>query len=300
MAHFTSRAVRAPVEDARVTVVAMSRNRRAELLESLPRHRAPTILVDNGSSDGTAEAVRAELPDVEVLALDRNEGARARTIGVAHAGTPFVAFADDDSWWAPGALHAAAQVLSEHPDVAVVCARILVGPEERTDAISAQMAHSPLPRPPGLRLPRVLGFVACAAMVRVSAFEEVGGFDAVVRFPGEEERVALDLAARGWSLVYADDVVVHHHPSPRREDAAARTRGVTRSRLLTAVLRLPWRHVLRRSREALTGGPATRAGLGAALRDVPAALRSRRRLPRPVLDDLAVLRDREGRSPPRP
>lgn len=85
-----------------VTVVVASQNRRADLLVSLPRHEAPVVLVDNASTDGTVQVVRATHPEVTVLPLDRNQGAHGRTLGVARAGTPFVAFADDDSWWAPG------------------------------------------------------------------------------------------------------------------------------------------------------------------------------------------------------
>ena len=276
------------VEDPRVTVVVMSRNRREELLTSLGRHRAPVVLVDNGSTDGTVEAVRARHPHVEVLGLARNAGAHARTLGVRRARTPYVAFADDDSWWAPGALRAAADTLDAHPDVAVVAARILIGPQERLDPVCEVLAGSPLPRREGLPGPRLLGFVGCAAMVRADAFLAVGGFDEVVRFPGEEERVALDLTATGHALVYSADVVIHHHPSPVRHSPAARAAAITRSALLTAVLRLPWPRVLR----AVGAAARTRSGrrgLAAAARDVAAALRARRVVPRHVLADLDLL-----------
>jgi len=97
-----------------VTVVVASRNRRADLLASLPRHEAPVVLVDNGSTDGTVAAVGSALPAVRILPLDRNVGALARTVGVLAAATPYVAFADDDSWWAPGALARAVEVLEAH------------------------------------------------------------------------------------------------------------------------------------------------------------------------------------------
>jgi len=80
-----------------VSVVVASRNRRADLLATLPRHEAPVILVDNGSTDGTVDAVRSALPEVQVIPLRRNLGAFARTIGVLAATTAYVAFADDDS-----------------------------------------------------------------------------------------------------------------------------------------------------------------------------------------------------------
>src|SRR4051812_38364773 len=94
-----------------VTVVVVSRNRRSELLETLGRHPPPVILVDNGSTDGTADAVERAHPAVQVVRLADNQGATARNLGVALATTPYVAFADDDSWWEPGALDAAAEIL---------------------------------------------------------------------------------------------------------------------------------------------------------------------------------------------
>jgi hypothetical protein len=62
---------------------------------------------------------------------------------VRAASKDYVAFADDDSWWAPGSLHAAADILGCYPTVA---AQILIGPEQRVDPISGVMARSPLPR----------------------------------------------------------------------------------------------------------------------------------------------------------
>jgi GT2 family glycosyltransferase len=260
-------------------VVVASRNRRDDLLASLPRHEAPVVLVDNASTDDTVAAVRDAHPEVTVLTLDRNVGARARTVGVERAGTEFVAFADDDSWWAPGDLGRAVDLLRAHPRCALVNARILIGPEERPDPICAEMAASPLPATVDLPGPAILGFVACAAIVRTAAFAEVGGFDDVVRFPGEEERVALDLAAAGWGMAYVDDVVVHHHPSPRRHGPEQRRAAIWRSRLLTAVMRLPLREVARLYARALRDGTPGRRGALSGLRDVPAALRRRRRIP---------------------
>jgi GT2 family glycosyltransferase len=220
--------------------------------------------------------VRAAHPGITVLTMDRNAGARARTVGVARAGTPFVAFADDDSWWAPGDLARAVAILRSHPRLAVLNARILVGPDEKLDPACAEMADSALGTEPDLPGPSLLGFVACGAVVRTEAFEAVGGFDPVVRFPGEEERLALDLATAGWGMAYVDEVTVHHHPSPRRDTPGRRQAGIWRSRLLTAVMRLPAGDVARLLVAALRAGRPGREGLVRALPDVPAALRRRR------------------------
>ena len=274
-----------------VAVVVMSQNRREDLLATLPRHEAPVVLVDNASTDGTVEAVREALPEVTVVPLERNVGSYARTLGVERAGTEFVAFADDDSWWAPGDLARAVEVMRAHPRLAVLNARILVGPEERLDPLCAEMSASPLGRPTDLPGPALMGFIACGAMVRTEAFTAAGGFDPVVRFPGEEERLALDLAAAGWGMAYVDAVTVHHHPSPARHSPTQRQAAVWRSRLLTAVMRLPAPDVARTVRAAVAAGSPGRAGMRDAFPDLGAALRRRRVVPQHVLADLRRLRD---------
>lgn len=275
-----------------MTVVVASRDRRDELTATLGRHRAPVVLVDNGSTDGTPEAVRTAHPDVDVVRLGRNLAAAARTIGVRRARTPYVAFADDDSWWAPGSLHAAAEVLAARPEVGAVTATTLVGPAGDRDPFSETLAASPLRGRHGdLPGPRVIGFMACATMVRRTDFLAVGGFDDVVRFPGEEERLAWDLTAAGADLVLAPAVVVHHHPSPRRSAPAARRRGVARSRLLTGVMRLPWSTVAARTATDILSGAPERRGLWDARSDLAAALRGRRLLPADVLADIRAVAD---------
>src|SRR3954467_5625858 len=141
-------------------------NRRDELLSTLSRHEAPVVLVDNGSTDGTVEAVRTAHPRAAVIPLARKGGRAGRARGVEAAGTEFVAFADDDSWWAPGDLARAVEILPAHPRLAVLNARILVGPEEGLYPVCTEMADSPLGTPDDLPGPGLLGFVACAAMVR--------------------------------------------------------------------------------------------------------------------------------------
>ncbi|MGI8721525.1 MAG: glycosyltransferase family 2 protein [Geodermatophilaceae bacterium] len=279
-----------------VTVVVVTRNRREEVLQSLVRHEAPVVLVDNGSNDGTAAAVRRALPSVRVVELAHNRGAAARTIGVGLTSTPYVAFADDDSWWAPGALQRAADHFDAHPRMGLLAARILVGSENVLDPVCQQMSRSALGREADLPGPSLLGFLACAAMVRRDAFCAVGGFDEVVRFPGEEERVALDIAEAGWGLCYVDEVVVHHHPSPSRDRPDERRIAIARSKLVTAVLRRPWGQVVSETLQQLRSGPSGRAAALAALPRLPAALRARRCTSEAVEKNLIRLRSSESRD----
>ena len=93
------------------------------LLEST---QCPIVLVDNASGDDSVAAAtrtaRRSGGRVTVIPLDRNEGAVARNIGVARCDTPYVAFCDDDSWWAPGATALAEEIFERYPTVALLAA----------------------------------------------------------------------------------------------------------------------------------------------------------------------------------
>lgn len=279
---------------ARTTVVIATRNRCSEVLEHLPKHEGPVVLLDNASTDDTVAAVAARHPEVTVIPLKRNLGATARTLGARLADTPFVAFSDDDSWYAPGALRLAERVFDRHPRVGLLAGSILVGGDATPDPINEVLADSPLPRPVDSPGPALLGFVGCAAIVRRSAFLAVGGFDGVVRFPGEEERLALDLDDAGWQLIHLPELVVHHHPSPHRSNDETRQRQLQRSRLLTAVMRWPRPDALRLAKEQCRTRRGRRAVLEALPR-IPAALARRRVVGSATLGRLALLdQDRNG------
>jgi GT2 family glycosyltransferase len=230
-----------------VTVVVMTRNRRPRLAVCLDRLAAlpddiEVIVVDNGSADGSAEMVRTRYPGFTVVPLDHNAGAVARNIGVAAAHTPVVAFADDDSAWQPGSLDRAADLFDRYPRLGLIAARITVLPSGRTDPVCADMGRGAAGVDADLPGPNVLGFLAFAAIVRRDAFGASGGFDDVVFFMGEEERLAYDLTSAGWGLVYRDDIVAEHDPD-RLPPLSQRSRAAlaARNRALTSVMRRPMR-----------------------------------------------------------
>ncbi|HEY7475004.1 MAG TPA: glycosyltransferase family 2 protein [Vicinamibacterales bacterium] len=86
-------------------IIVVSYNTRADLLacmESLhaprPRDLRKIIVVDNASSDGSADVVRASWPAVEVVALDRNAGfAAANNVGFGRATAPLVLLLNSDT-----------------------------------------------------------------------------------------------------------------------------------------------------------------------------------------------------------
>jgi GT2 family glycosyltransferase len=268
-----------------ISVVILTHNRRRELLRTVARtvelsERPPIVVVDNASIDGSAVEVRHQFPQVKVVPLTSNLGAAARNIGARNVTTPYVAFCDDDSHWAPGALARAVQILNAHAHIALVTAHVLVGEAHSADPACAVMAASPLPSQ-GLPGRAVLGFFAGACAMRREVFLESGGYDARFFIGGEEELMALDLVAHGWTLLYAHDVIVHHHPSPHR-DPHMRRRLMARNALWVAWRRRAWRGAWHCTGRALLAGlqdPDRMSGFGEALGGLPWALRHRRTVP---------------------
>ncbi|KUL36874.1 glycosyl transferase [Streptomyces sp. NRRL F-4489] len=282
----------------RVGVVVITRDRRRSLLRTVDAlvrlpERPPVVVVDNGSSDGTAAAVRARHPGVRVLSPGRNLGAVGRTYGAAALDTPYVAFSDDDSWWEPGALARAAELFDAHPRLGLVAASTLVGPSGAPDPLNAELAHSPLGREPGLPGPSVLGFLACAAVLRRRAFLAVGGFHPVLHFGAEESLLAMDLVAAGWAVVHCAELIARHDPeSGTDRPRPGRTVRTRRNALLTAWLRRPVNAALAQTARLAyegVGDADSRRALAEAARRLPAALARRRRLPPHVERRVRVL-----------
>lgn len=287
------------------TIIIATRNR-ARSLETTLQHLCeidptpPIVVVDNASTDATADiafdAARRGGTSIQYLALNRNEGAVPRNEGVKLAITPYIAFSDDDSWWETDALAQAEQILDENENVGLLAGRTLVGPENLPDPVNAALAHSPLGYSPDLPGPSIMGFLACAAVVRRDAFEAVGGFSNVLEFVGEETLLAMDLASAGWQLCYAESVIAHHHPFPHRPDSDARAGRELRNRTLTALMRRPI-GVCARSAVDLTSkvlqGHADPRTLWDTVTRVPRALRKRRTMPENVEEDVRRL-EQEG------
>jgi GT2 family glycosyltransferase len=280
----------------RGTLVMTTRNRADRAAEAVERalglpDRWPVVVVDDASDDSTADRLRRRFGEaITVIRLERNVGGAARNAGVSAATTALVAFFDDDSWWAPWSLTHAADVFAEHPTVGLVAAHVVVEPGGRSDPVNELMATSPLE--PTAAGPSVLGFLACAAVVRRDAFLAVGGFAPLLHIGGEETLLAVDLRSAGWTLTYRSDVQVHHAPQISDDGRAGRRARQVRNVALIAVMRRPpdviAREMVALTRQAL-GDRDARTALRGVLRRLPGALSMRRKVGDLVEHELRLL-----------
>jgi mycofactocin system glycosyltransferase len=174
---------------------------------------AGVVFVDDGSGTPISGLRGATL-----LRLRRNSGpAAARNAGAIAAETPIVAFVDTDvdlhQGWLDGLLWH-----FDDPRVGFVAPRVASGPvvdggdvrvakyEERHSPLD--LGGDPAPIAPGTRVAYV---PAAVLLVRRSALDEIGGFDASLRC-GEDVDAVWRLNAAGWRGRYEPSVVVHHQP----------------------------------------------------------------------------------------
>lgn len=256
---------------AQATVVIATRNRRSRLLATLAHLRelpevAEIVVADNASNDGTADAVLSSFPTTRVMALPRNVGAYARTLGAAIARTPYVAFCDDDAWWTRGSIAGAVEMLVRYPDVALVNARVVLDRSGAVDAACRLMAASAPVR--GLPGHPILFFQAGAAVVRTKLFLECGGYDRALFIGGEETLLSIELARRGWRMQYLPALEVRHAPSPLERDDGTRRCWTIRNRLLVAWMRYRVSSAARMTLEALRRAPHDRQIRAALLRAI--------------------------------
>ena len=271
-------------------------NRREEALLAVKRLVAmpeqPTIVVvDNGSAAGTTDALRAEFPEVDVVRSEVNLGAVGRNVGVRRLTTPYVAFCDDDAWWEPGSLSAAADVLDRYDRLAAVNSTIVSEPSGREDPIVRELRESPVEGPAWLPGPAIGSFLGSATVLRREAFEQTGGFSERLWLGGEEELLAVDLATAGWELCFCEHLVVHHQASLIREHDKRRRDGL-RNTLWFLWLRRPATSALRRTWHLARTVPRDRISLLAAIdavRGAPWVIRERRVVPARVEARLRAL-----------
>lgn len=105
------------------------------------------VVVDDGSKDGTSDAVRS-IPDprVKLIRLESNAGiSAARNVGIQASRTRWVAFQDSDDEWLPRKLELQMRKLDEEPSaVACYCGMLIVGEPGSEQDRSVIAYHPPL------------------------------------------------------------------------------------------------------------------------------------------------------------
>jgi hypothetical protein len=248
---------------ARVAVLIVSRNRKADLLETLaaletleyPADGLHVLVLDNGSDDETARAVRAwqqagggrRLGALQCFRSPENVGASAARNALAHhapdtADLYFIL--DDDAVPDPAFLTRALASLGADPAIGVVGGRIVAFDDPARELAGAGFIDWRLGRfrEEAAAATRACDFViTCAMVVRAQAFRAAGGFDEDYFVYHEDVDFCVRIGRRGFRVLYEPSAVARHKVPPGKTRTPERLYYVLRNKFLFLRKHLPAR-----------------------------------------------------------
>ena len=211
-----------------------------------------TVVVDNGSTDGSIDFIREHFPEVDVVALGENRGfAAAVNAGIEASATEFVALLNNDTEQDVCWLEALVSAANRHPESGLFASKLVdfhdrrvldgAGDAIRLSGLPYRLGHGELDRGQFDEPGYVFGACAAAALYRKSLFDEVGLFDEDFVSYCEDGDLSFRAQLAGHRCSYIPDAVVYHMGSAstggKRSPTA--TRLGTRNSLSLLVKDLP-------------------------------------------------------------
>jgi N-acetylglucosaminyl-diphospho-decaprenol L-rhamnosyltransferase len=196
-----------------------------------PKRTCRIWVVDNASRDGTAEMVKSEFPEVELIAADTNLGfSAANNLAIRRGTAPYVLALNPDTSITPGALDHMLEVIESNDSIGIAGCHL-----DREDGTFDHAARRSFPTPLGAlghftgigrrsRAPAKLAQYRAPSvergpvdavngafmLMRRLALEEVGLFDEGYWLYMEDLDLCYRFAQAGWTTWYDPDVTVRH------------------------------------------------------------------------------------------
>jgi GT2 family glycosyltransferase len=197
-----------------VSVIIVNWNRVDALQEALHYLRFQrgvrfeVLVIDNGSTDGSAERLSG-MPSIRWIGLESNVGpAQARNIGIANARGRYLFFLDSDAVVAKSGLARLVARMDRDPTIGIVACRVIGCPSRRTDQWIYQYPRATHEH----REFDTYSFSAAGAMVRSEAIRDAGRFWDALFIYNEEVDLSIRVLRAGFRVIYSPKVRVYHRP----------------------------------------------------------------------------------------
>jgi GT2 family glycosyltransferase/glycosyltransferase involved in cell wall biosynthesis len=194
-----------------------------------PRDKFEVILVDNGSSDGSVDFVKADYPKVRVILNDSNNYCRANNLGVKESKAEFIAFLNNDTRVDKNWLIELVKLITSDDTIGAVGSKILLmdgridstGHEESSDLRWIDRGSQEEDRGQYDEAEEVSSVSNCATLFRRAAFEQAGGFDEEFNMYLEDVDISIRLRKNGWRIRFCPkSIVFHKHHGTSNDDDA--------------------------------------------------------------------------------
>lgn len=226
---------------AEVTVIIVSYNTREltlaavrTLLESSPGLAMRVVVWDNASADGSAAAVSAAFPQIEVIASPENLGfAAANNRVAAETTTPYVCLLNPDTETHPNAISNLLAFAKAHPEAGIVGGRTVfrdgsLNPAScwrmmtpwtlfvSTIGLARLFPNSNFFNPEAIggwqrdSVREVDIVVGCLMLVPTDLWRRLGGFDERFFMYGEDADICLRARAMGYRPMITPDATIMH------------------------------------------------------------------------------------------
>ena len=196
-----------------VSIVSVAHNRRecvGELLAALRRQTYPAsevILVDNDSTDGTADMVRTQYPEVKLIETGSNLGMVAYNLGFEAAQGDYILVMDDDGL--PGSDDWIAQVVRRfeaNPCLGAVCCTVRMRDTRRVAHDSPQF----VPEGDGSNGYPSVAYNGTGARLRAAALRQGGYYPWHFNITYLELHLCTKLLEAGWQVRHFPEIEVWH------------------------------------------------------------------------------------------
>jgi GT2 family glycosyltransferase len=215
------------------------------------------VVVDNGSTDGSAEMALEEFGKsagfkLNIIRNAENRGfCAANNQGFAATTAEFIALLNNDAEAEPDWLANLATAFVGRPDIGMAASKILVYEDPRRidkvghliypDGQNRGRGTGELDRGQYDRVEEILWPDGCAAMYRRAMLDEIGGFDEDLFAYADDAELGLRARIAGWKCLYIPDARVRHHRGATLGVRSSRRLVlIERNRVLLAAKLFPW------------------------------------------------------------